>query len=125
MGQMMAMVASVLRVAGRSLRHLPNTLAAELLGRLGPNAKQNEMIASLASQCHSAGLRYCSLLPVFQCFDAPIEALLFSLEGNSQQVSSVMCTNSLWSTGETQMSIYKPQVPSVYLQGHQSHSFLL
>ncbi len=85
----MAMVASVLRVAGRSLRHLPNTLAAELLGRLGPNAKQNEMIASLASQCHSAGLRYCSLLPVFQCFDAPIEALLFSLEGNTQQVSRV------------------------------------
>ena len=85
----MVLLASVLRVAGSSLRHLPNTLAAELLGRLRPYAKSNDLIASLANQCHSAGLRHCSLLPAFQCFDAPIEALLFALEGHSNHITDI------------------------------------
>ena len=85
----MVLLASVLRVAGSSLRHLPNTLAAELLGRLRPYAKSNDLIASLANQCHSAGLRHCSLLPAFQCFDAPIEALLFALEGHSNNITDI------------------------------------
>ena len=89
MGQMMVLLASVLRVAGSSLRHLPNTLAAELLGRLRPYCKNNDLIASLANQCHSAGLRHCSLLPAFQCFDAPLEALLFALESHSGHITDI------------------------------------
>ncbi len=89
MGQMMVLLASVLRVAGSSLRHLPNTLAAELLGRLRPYTKNNDLIASLAKQCHSAGLRHCSLLPAFQCFDAPTEALVYALEGHSNHITDL------------------------------------
>ena len=41
------------------------------------------------SQVQTEGQKHCSLLPTFQCFDAPIEALAFSLEGHRKIVTDM------------------------------------
>ena len=47
-------------------------------------------IEDFLNQVHKEGLKHCSLLPTFQCFDAPIEALAFSLEGHRKQVTDIV-----------------------------------
>ena len=57
------MIMAALRVAGYSLKTIPNTLASEILGRLKPTSDQFDLVTSLVKQCKKEGLKHCALLP--------------------------------------------------------------
>ncbi len=84
-GDRIGLLMSALKVAGSS-----NTLAPEILGRLKQQEGQFDLINNLVSQCRLEGIKHCCLLPAFQCFNAPVEALLFSLEGHHKQVIDIV-----------------------------------
>lgn len=88
-GHKVDMLMAALRVAGYSLKQIPNTLAAEILGRLKPSMDQYDLVSSLVKQCQKEGLKHCALLPSFACFDAPSESLQFSLEGHRKHVTDI------------------------------------
>ena len=86
----LGLLISALRVAGSSLRQLPNALASELLGRLKPQNGSDEPLDSLVSQCRTQGLEDCALLPAFPCLDATLEAMANCLEGHCKPPVALM-----------------------------------
>lgn len=83
------LLASALKMACDSLSKLPRTLGPELIARLKDYAQSSGEIEQLVKQAETRCYSDCALLPLFQCFQTPIDTLISSIEGHSQRITDL------------------------------------
>ena len=92
-GKEITLVADSIRLGGAILKHYPEMLASQLLGRLLPESHHSPNIRSLLRQCDAEGIKQNALLPTFHCMHTPGGPLKYSMEGHQFAIFAMKLTS--------------------------------
>lgn len=86
-------MADSIRLGGAILKHYPEMLSAQLLGRLLPERQGSRNIKSLLQQCDTEGVHHNALVPSFHCMHTPGGPLKYSMEGHQFAIFAMKLTS--------------------------------
>jgi len=87
------LVADSIRLGGAILKHYPEMLASQLLGRLLPERRHCSNIRRLLQQCDEEGIKQNALVPTFHCMHTPGGPLKYSMEGHQFAIFAMKMTS--------------------------------
>ena len=87
------LVADSIRLGGAILKHYPEMLASQLLGRLLPERSSSRNIQSLLRQCDEEGTKHNALVPTFHCMHTPGGPLKYAMEGHQFAIFAMKLTS--------------------------------
>ncbi|ELU01977.1 hypothetical protein CAPTEDRAFT_191423, partial [Capitella teleta] len=97
------LLTSALKMACDTLHKFPRSLGPELIARLKNYTSSCSDMNQLITGAERQASTECALLPLFQCFVTPVEALVCSLEGHCKTITDLTFnseSNTLYSISE-------------------------